>query len=176
MRIACFTWLLFWIWSSRGVKRTARRESFWSGLSHRLALMCGMILIYTGRGPRLIPQSEAINLFAVALTWGGVLFSIWARAILGRNWSSSVTLKQEHELISTGPYSKVRNPIYTGMLLGGLGIVVAVGTAGAIVGYLIAFAALLRKSLIEQRMLTAHFGEAYNTYRRRTKLLIPYVF
>jgi protein-S-isoprenylcysteine O-methyltransferase Ste14 len=44
------------------------------------------------------------------------------------------------------------------------------------VGYLIAFAALLRKSLIEQRMLTAHFGEAYNTYRRRTKLLIPYVF
>lgn len=135
-----------------------------------------MILVYIGPGARLIPQSEAVNLFAVALTWAGVLFSIWARAILGRNWSSSVTLKQEHELISTGPYSKVRNPIYTGMLLGGLGIVIAIGTSGAIVGYLIAFAALLRKSLIEETMLTAHFGDRYTAYRRRTKLLIPYVF
>jgi protein-S-isoprenylcysteine O-methyltransferase Ste14 len=176
IRIACLTWLLFWIWSARGVKRTERSESFWSGLSHRLALMCGMVLIYIGPGPRWIPRSEAVNLFAVALTWGGVLFSIWARAILGRNWSSSVTLKQEHELISTGPYSKVRNPIYTGMLLGGFGVVVAIGTAGAVAGYLIAFAALVRKSLIEERMLTTHFGEAYIAYRRRTKLLIPYVF
>ena len=138
--------------------------------------MCGMVLIYIGAGPRWLPPSEVLNLFAVILTWAGVLFSIWARAILGRNWSSSVTLKKEHELILTGPYSKVRNPIYTGMLLCGLGVVVATGTMDAAAGYLIAFAALLRKSLIEQRMLTAHFGEEYSAYRRKTKLLIPYVF
>jgi protein-S-isoprenylcysteine O-methyltransferase Ste14 len=167
--------MLFWLWSARGAKRTERRESWASRLSYILLSMLGLAIM-TLAGPRIFPASEATNFLAVALTWAGLLFSIWARAILGRNWSGTVTLKENHELISTGPYRFVRNPIYTGMLLAGMGGAIAIDTLPAGVGYAIVFAALVRKSVIEQRMLTAHFGAAYNEYRSRTKLLVPYLF
>jgi len=48
----------------------------------------------------------------------GLTFSIWARRRLGRNWSGTVTLKKNHELIRTGLYRWVRHPIYTGLLIG----------------------------------------------------------
>ena len=44
-------------------------------------------------------------------------FTVWARIVLGRNWSGIVTVKQDHELITAGPYRWVRHPIYTGLLI-----------------------------------------------------------
>lgn len=177
IRIAWFTWLLFWIWSARGAKRTERSESTASRLSYLLLVFVGLIIMSFSRfGPQIIPNSEPLNLLGAVLTWAGVLFSIWARAILGGNWSGAVTLKQNHELISTGPYRLVRNPIYAGMLLAGIGLVVALGSLEALAGYLVVFAALIWKSRMEQRMLATRFGDAYTGYRKRTKLLIPYVF
>ena len=55
----------------------------------------------------------------------GLLFAVWAREHLGSNWSRSVTIKQGHELITTGPYAVVRHPIYTGILAGFLGTAIA---------------------------------------------------
>jgi len=57
----------------------------------------------------------------------GLLFSVWARRYLGRNWSRAVTIKKDHELITSGPYSLVRHPIYTGLLVGLFGCALAVG-------------------------------------------------
>ena len=57
----------------------------------------------------------------------GIAFAVWARHYLGRNWSGTVTVKQDHELIRSGPYRLVRHPIYTGLLLAILGTAVAFG-------------------------------------------------
>ena len=61
-----------------------------------------------------------------ALTVAGILFAVWAREHLASNWSRSVTIKQGHELITTGPYAVVRHPIYTGSLTGFLGMAIAI--------------------------------------------------
>jgi protein-S-isoprenylcysteine O-methyltransferase Ste14 len=47
----------------------------------------------------------------------GLSLSVFARFVLGRNWSSAVAVKQEHELVQAGPYRVVRHPIYSGFLL-----------------------------------------------------------
>jgi hypothetical protein len=62
-----------------------------------------------------------------ALTALGLSFTSWARVHLGRNWSGTVTLKDDHALIRTGPYRRVRHPIYSGALLALAGTVLAVG-------------------------------------------------
>ena len=58
---------------------------------------------------------------AAALGVIGVALAIWARVTLGRNWSGVVTLKQDHELVTSGPYAMVRHPIYTALVLMFLG-------------------------------------------------------
>jgi hypothetical protein len=60
------------------------------------------------------------------VTIAGLLFAIWAREHLGSNWSRSVTIKQGHELITSGPYAVVRHPIYTGILTGFLSMAIAI--------------------------------------------------
>ena len=56
-----------------------------------------------------------------ALTLAGLLFAVWARLYLGKNWSGMVTVKHDHELIRSGPYRFVRHPIYSGILAGARG-------------------------------------------------------
>ena len=62
----------------------------------------------------------------------GLAFSVWARVALGRNWSAEVTFKEGHELVASGPYGLVRHPIYTGLLLMGLGTAI---NYGRVVGF-----------------------------------------
>ena len=61
------------------------------------------------------------------VTASGLLFSVWARHHLGKDWSQAVTLKEGHELITTGPYAVVGHPIYTGLLMAFAGSAMARG-------------------------------------------------
>src|ERR1700722_4326811 len=66
---------------------------------------------------RLWPRTPVIELLGLALTILGCLFAVWARVTLGSNWSGLPTVRREHELITKGPYTLARHPIYTGILL-----------------------------------------------------------
>ena len=89
----------------------------------------------------------------VAAVAAGLAFTVWARICLGRNWSGTVTLKQDHELVRTGPYRFVRHPIYTGLLVAIAGSAVVRGEWRAALALVIAFAALWRKLRLEERWL-----------------------
>ncbi len=91
------------------------------------------------------------------------------------NWSGVVTVKADHELITTGPYTIVRHPIYTGLLLGFVGSAIARGEWRGVVAVVLVLASLWRKLLLEERWMREQFGEAYETYRRRVRALIPFV-
>ena len=59
-------------------------------------------------------------------TWGGIGLALWARVHLGQYWSARITLKEDHQLIRTGPYARLRHPIYTGLDLAAIGSAVVI--------------------------------------------------
>ncbi len=106
----------------------------------------------------------------------GLAFStVAARRHLGRNWSGTVTLKEDHELIRTGPYRRARHPIYTGMLVGFIGSAISLGEVRGVVAVGLVIVAFLIKIRLEERWMTESFGDAYRRYRTEVKALIPYL-
>ena len=100
---------------------------------------------------------------------------VWARLHIGKNWSSDVTVKVDHELITTGPYALVRHPIYTGLLIGFLGSAVARGELRGILAFALVVIALWFKLRLEETWMREHFGVAYEGYSQRVKALVPYI-
>jgi protein-S-isoprenylcysteine O-methyltransferase Ste14 len=176
-------WLVYWRVSAAGVKPAVRHESKWSRASYLIPILIASILLsippIAGGGflfSRFLPQGIDGYWLGVMLVAAGLGFSVWARQHLGRNWSGTVEVKQDHQLICTGPYQFVRHPIYTGILIAFLGIAIVVGQWHAILAVLIAFGSFWRKLTLEERFMRETFGSAYEEYRARTATLIPYLF
>src|SRR5512133_1435737 len=108
--VVWIAFLVYWRIKAAGTKTTQRVEPAASGILRALAFLIVIVLLSTTRIPLpwLYRQlwSPGIWPFAVgaATTVVGLLFAVWARHHLSSNWSSSVTVKQGHELITTGPY------------------------------------------------------------------------
>jgi protein-S-isoprenylcysteine O-methyltransferase Ste14 len=114
------------------------------------------------------------------LRWAGFglgLLSVgllaWTEAELGSLWSAQLQLRQEHQLITSGPYARVRHPLYTAMY--GLGLAFALVTASWI---FVAFLALVVAGMgsrvgKEEQMMLEEFGEEYRAYMRRTGRYFP---
>jgi protein-S-isoprenylcysteine O-methyltransferase Ste14 len=124
---------------------------------------------------QFVPHGTAVYAAGLALAISGAALAIGSRMMLGRNWSATVQLKQDHELVTRGPYRFVRHPIYTGLLLLFLGNAVMVGDWRGLLAVAIVFASFWRKLRIEEAWLAECFGEAYAHYRARTRALVPAV-
>src|SRR4030095_11162953 len=161
----------------------ARRESVASRLSYIGPLMIAAILLAVPAldipllGERFLPGSgwRVRGAIGVVIALSGLLFTVWARVHLGRNWSGTVTIKEGHELITTGPYRFVRHPIYTGLLLAFIGQAIAGGQWRGVFAVALALYAFWRKLRIEERWMREHFGSAYDAYSQRVAALIPFV-
>src|SRR5579872_546739 len=174
-------WLVFWIAAALGVKETQRHESAVSRLSHHIPFILGGVLLGWPRilgmhlEQRFVPQTLAWFWVAVVLIAIGLGFSTAARVRLGGNWSGSVTVKKDHELICTGPYALVRHPIYTGLLLALVGTVLFVGKWRALIALVLLVFAIFRKITIEERFMSEQFGDVYARYRAETPALVPFL-
>jgi protein-S-isoprenylcysteine O-methyltransferase Ste14 len=102
--------------------------------------------------------------------------AVVARRALGRNWSGEVTTKVDHTLVTTGPYALVRHPIYSSVFLLYGGTALASGEVHALVGLGLVIVAYARKIPMEEKVLAAEFGPAWDDYRARTKAIVPYLF
>ncbi|MGH7075364.1 MAG: methyltransferase family protein [Stellaceae bacterium] len=168
----------WWIesWRAHAVRR---RESAASRLSHTVPLLIGIVLMVSPRwlpywlSGRALPCNELTAWMGIAVMVVGLGISVWARRHLAGWWSSAVTLKQDHQLIRSGPYRWVRHPIYTGLLLGMLGTAIAVGEWHSFVSFPFIAAALCRKIAIEESFLRQAFPEDYERYRAEVPALIP---
>lgn len=174
--------LLYWFVAAFSVKRTVEKHGErWRALT--LLLVLSMVALVAGGGPLapytrvvLWPQTPVIGLVADALALSGVVVLLWARATLGGNWSGSIVLKEEHELVERGPYRYVRHPIYSGLLLLLLGTAVLQGRVGGFLVFLLFLCGFAFKAREEERLLTRHFPEAYPRYRARVSGLVPFVW
>jgi protein-S-isoprenylcysteine O-methyltransferase Ste14 len=124
----------------------------------------------------LVGHGPAASLAGVATTVAGLFVTIWARVTLGRNWSGSITFKQDHELVERGPYRFVRHPIYTGLLLMALGTAVVRGNPDSFLGVVVFLVAHIWKLRREEELLQRHFPDSYPAYRDRTRALIPFLY
>jgi protein-S-isoprenylcysteine O-methyltransferase Ste14 len=173
-------WLLSWVIAALGAKTTQRRESLGSRLSHVVPLLIGVALIVWPRVPwewlslPLLPHRPLTYAVGLALVMLGLAFTVWARLHLGRNWSGTVTLKERHELIRSGPYAYVRHPIYTGLLVALLGSAVACGELRAMIGLGVVAGAFIRKLRIEERFMRGIFPGRYQRYCAEVPALVPF--
>lgn len=169
-------WAVFWLgWllAALTAKQSTRRG--WGRLGPRgIAAIAVVILIRVDRAGGLEVKSMVVGVIGTVVFATGIAVAIWARVILGRNWGMPTTQRLEPELITAGPYSVIRHPIYTGILLGVVGTGLVINFIGlgmaVIVGAYFVWAAT-----VEERNLTEIFPSTYPAYRARTKMLIPYL-
>jgi protein-S-isoprenylcysteine O-methyltransferase len=110
------------------------------------------------------------------LTVAGVGIAVLSRVFLGRNWSGTVTVKVDHQLIRRGPYAMVRHPIYSGLALALLGTAVYYARVGCFGGVALAVFGWRLKSFTEEAFMERQFGAEYTEYKRQVKALIPLVW
>ncbi|HEU0275201.1 MAG TPA: isoprenylcysteine carboxylmethyltransferase family protein [Candidatus Udaeobacter sp.] len=177
-------WLVFvavWLLASVRTKRTIYRESTGERLRYWFLLVIAYVLLTQGRrfpyplSLLLVPQT-AFSMWIGAILCGcGLALAIWARTVLGRNWSGVVTLKEDHEMVQWGPYRFVRHPIYTGLQSMFLGTAIAFGHLAAFLGVALVFVSFWIKLNQEERLMLKQFPNDYPEYQRRVKRIIPFL-
>lgn len=129
----------------------------------------------------IVPGIEWLELLtaaiAIATAIGSVLLIMTAVKTLGKEWSITARMVQDHTLATKGPYAHVRHPIYTGML----GMLVATGLAISpwivLVAAIVVFAiGTFIRVRIEERLLRETFGPRFEEYARRVPAVVPRIF
>lgn len=110
-----------------------------------------------------------VVVFAIGFMW-----CWWARLHLGNLWSIGVSRKEGHHVVDTGPFSIVRHPIYAGILLEVLAIAAVRARPFAFLMALLITVFFSFKARLEERFLAEEFGGAYEAYRQRVPMLVPY--
>lgn len=176
-------WLILGLFSKRASRDVPWRRRAWTA---RLVILVAVLAFarhvrHAGSGsaasirhtlslhPGIGWQCAGVGLVLI-----GFGFALWARLHLGRNWGMPMSLRQGHELVTSGPYAHVRHPIYSGIMLATIGSVLAGGLVW-LLPVVVCFVYFLISARTEEAMMLEQFPDAYPAYRRRTKMLIPFV-
>ena len=181
-RLAWLAFAFYWVVAAATAKQTKRSESVLNRLSYSLPLFIAVFLMVVPRahrgwlGTRFVPASDASGWTGATLAVAGVALAIWARWHIGGNWSGTVTLKEGHELIRTGPYRRIRHPIYTGILLAGLGSAIEIGRIAALIALALGWGSFWFKAMREESFLREEFGEQFEEHCKQTGMFLPKPF
>ena len=110
----------------------------------------------------------------LALVVGGMAFSLWAAGTLGRHFDLEVEIHEGHEVVDRGPFAIVRHPVYLGLAVHMIGACLATGNWLLILGTLfVTIPAVYLRASVEEQLLRAQLGPAYDAYARRVPMLVP---
>jgi protein-S-isoprenylcysteine O-methyltransferase Ste14 len=173
---AALGWVAFSLYWEHAAKNSAEKKSAESRASRGVHVFLTnaalLLVIVPVRGiPRLLPASAPIMMAGLVVEAMGLGLAIQARRYLGRYWSGEISIKVDHQLVRSGPYRKLRHPIYTGLLAMYLGAATV-----ALAGFAIAVLAYARKIRLEEVNLEKAFGAHYEAYRQESWALIPGLF
>jgi protein-S-isoprenylcysteine O-methyltransferase Ste14 len=159
-----------------GVPQPAIEQASASPISQRRTMVLGRAMggmyqleVLPGQRHWTWTNRNGLSVFVL-----GLALAVWARVYLGRNWGMPMSQRADPELVTTGPYARIRHPIYSGVIIGTVGTEIAVSpywlNAVAILGAYFLFSAM-----IEERTMARLFPAAYPPYKGTTKMLIPYI-
>lgn len=172
-------WIAFWVYwlaASVGVKAGRTRWARFAGA--RVALILVVLLLVRLRvlkGHQTVTHDPWLQGIGLAIFVLGLALAVWARVYIGRNWGMPMTEKADPELVTTGPYSVIRHPIYSGIILAMVGTTIAVSLYWLIAVVLLG-AYFIYSAVMEERYLTERFPDTYPRYKKSTKMLIPFIF
>ncbi len=182
---AWIVFILYWLVSAMNVKREVPDAKSAIGRSFslvRIVIAVALTSLFPTAITRVFgaslgsPRDAMIRMAGAALTIGGVLFAIWARSHLGRNWSGHPALKEDHELVTSGPYGFIRHPIYTGMLTASIGSMFATVESFWLYFFFIMAIAFVYRIHVEEGIMMRTFPDDYPQYRKHTNALIPFIW
>jgi protein-S-isoprenylcysteine O-methyltransferase Ste14 len=171
--------LIYWIIGAFKTRVTRSQESSISRISILLIEIAGYLLIFDNAlgigflGKHALPRTALLAIAGVAMTWSGIALAIWARHHLAEYWSARITIKQDHQLIRTGPYRRLRHPIYSGLILATVGSALVIDHWQCVLGVCLVVAGYAIKARKEEAMLGEQFGNAFREYRKHTGFLFP---
>jgi protein-S-isoprenylcysteine O-methyltransferase Ste14 len=176
--IILVVWIAFWIYWLTAAIGSKRGRTRWGRLAGiRVAIILIVLLLVRAKAFKGQTITSDLWLQGVGLVifLAGLAVAVWARLYLGRNWGTPMSEKVDPELVTTGPYRRVRHPIYSGIILAMAGTAVAVSWYWAI-AFVLTGGYFVYSAVMEERYMTGRFPDAYPNYKRSTKMLIPFVF
>jgi protein-S-isoprenylcysteine O-methyltransferase Ste14 len=174
-------WAALWTVAAFTTKATQWQESLGSRARHDIPfLICIVLLTVPGALPEILrtqflPMGNQLALLGSLVVAAGLGLAVWARWHLGRNWSSTVTLKEGHTLVQSGPYRTIRHPIYTGLLLALVGTAASIGEWRGVLAVACAFIGVRWKIRVEEDRMRRTFPQ-YEQYRKATSALLPLLY
>jgi protein-S-isoprenylcysteine O-methyltransferase Ste14 len=177
-----------WMWMVLGavwlamrftMKRAKKIENPFEMAQHTVPAFLGFWLIFEKTWKwaplqqHVLPDVRSIWIFGLVMTVAGVAIAIWARFSLGGNWSGVVTLKDDHQLVGSGPYRWIRHPIYTGILVAAVGTAMVHGHLRAWIGFAVLLLTFYFKARREEKFLRQEFGSGFEEHARRTGMFLP---
>ena len=171
-------WAAFWLYWLVAAFSMKRSRVSWSRELRIRAVIVVMVIVlirlgaFRGHGINTTPWRAGLGLLLFA---AGLGFAIWARVHIGRNWGSPMTQKDEPEVVTSGPYQLVRHPIYSGILIAGVGTAMALSWQW-LIAVALAGVYFLYSAAVEERYLAEQLPDIYPEYKRSTKMLLPFIY
>ena len=181
--LVSYSWIIFglyWIVAATSAKQDARvhwSNNRWLSLIFFAVLMVVLFVPYAGThelNHQIASHSPVLKALGLVLFYGGLTVAIWARRHLGNNWGAPMSVKADLQLVTSGPYRWVRHPIYTGLLLALLGSML-VKDLSWLLFFVAAAIYAIYSSIQEEKLLARQLPKTYSAYKRRTKMLVPYI-
>lgn len=117
--------------------------------------------------------SEFLGWAAVPVLVGGFALFWYSHYTIGHYWSIRIGIKQEHRLVTQGPYAWIRHPLYTALFLGYLGTLLALQSWALVAWFPVFIASYVVFAKEEESVMERGFGSTYRTYRRETGMFVP---
>jgi protein-S-isoprenylcysteine O-methyltransferase Ste14 len=175
-------WIVFaayWAIGAFKTRPTAKKESFAARYGVMAMEVMGFYCLLSKDagigvlGRRVLARTFELRVVGVVLLWAGIGLAVWARWHLGQYWSGRITIKEGHQLIRTGPYARLRHPIYSGLILAATGTAIEIDQwRGAAAVCIIVFGFWI-KGRREEALLKKQFGTEFDEHRRSTGFLLP---
>ena len=155
--------------------RTRRRDRG-SFLLIYVGVVVYFIIAISFAGDGIAKLPSAAYYLGIIIMVLGIVIRQWAIAVLGRFFSRTLRVQKGQTVVEIGPYRYVRHPSYTGALIFFVGFGLALQSWGAVLALVPIFAVAYGYRIhTEEKLSIGELGEAYVSYARRTKRLIPYV-
>lgn len=161
----------------RGISGRFGSPEWWAGVLFTAALVAGVLGPVTalfGLDPVATLDASLVQLLGIAAAVAGIAATFTTQLAMGTSWRIGVDESERTDLVTAGPFARVRNPIFTAMATTGLGLALLVPNLVALLGFVLLVIALqLQVRVVEEPYLLRAHGQGYAAYAATVGRFLP---